>query len=885
MPIADSLATAGTHVVAGTKLSLGVLSSFSGFIPIPFVKLAVDAAIQVITIAQTVKGNRKALEILQNRVHAIMLVVIMPWTERTEDDVPMELRRNLERLSANLLKIVEEMQNLQRATGTRRFSAFFKSVLMSDNYAKIITDCTNSLDWAMQVFQVEQHIDTAVRTSQVSDAIQVVHEDVQGMKTTMEKIADEIQSPRPSPPLYLSVVPPPKPAIFHGRNDVVRDIVQRILFNPPTRFALLGPGGLGKTSVALAVAENEEVVHHFGSRRYFVRCDEATSLAVFIELVARAIATDKPSNNRLQDIMASLRRDTRPYFLILDNFETPWDIPGCQSDLLDALCTISTVPHLVLLVTMRGVLPDPTRIQWTKPPLAPLEVLSQEAARNLYLEIDPEAKDDPSLDSLLAELSYMPLAVTLMARAGSEGEMPSELLVRWKAEGTDVIHQPGADRRTSVPLSIELSLHSNVMKNDPDATRLLSVLSFLPGGAKTAIIPNLVPSLSHPSKARASLLKAALIYLRSDDNSLHVLSPIRSYINHQYPITPEQRGSVSDFYIDYIQQHWSYPGDPSFLKHCEALIVEETNLETVLLSAISDTEHPSPATMEAVLAYATHQYRTHPRTEITTAAIAVARRTSMDAFLPRFLVRLGDIDRLQGRYTQALVSLVEARQGFQRLGDDALAAECLRSIGQTNRVQGRFDEAVKNLRQAQSDFLELGDRYAAATCLRILGDAERMQGRFEEARIALVHARDDFEALGNSNAVALSLTGIADVDRLQGRFTDARLSLQAALEQVRKTGSPSAPAFCLRSLGEMDVEEGKFDDARVALTEALEMFKRIGDPRGGARCLRNLGLADLKQGNLSRGRSELESARETFQQLGLEQWATWCTSQLDTTCP
>ncbi|KAG9035845.1 hypothetical protein FRB95_010439 [Tulasnella sp. JGI-2019a] len=876
---------AGTHVVAGTKLSLGVLSSFSGFIPIPFVKLAADAAMQVITIAQTVKGNREALEILQNRVHAIMLVVIMPWTKKTEKDVPMEVRRNLERLSANLLKIVEEMQNLQRATNTRRFSTFLKSVLMSDNYAKVITDCTNSLDWAMRVFEVEQHISMAIRTSQMSEAIQVMHEGVQGMQTTMDKIAVELQSPRPSLPLYLSVVPPPKPAIFHGRNDVVRDIVRRILSNPPARFALLGPGGLGKTSVALAVAENEEVVHHFGSRRSFIRCDEATSLAVFVELVARAIATDQSSNDRLQDIMASLKRDTRPYFLILDNFETPWDVPGCQSDLLDALCTISTVPHLTLLVTMRGILPDPTRMQWTKPPLAPLEVLSQEAARNLYLEIDSDAKDDPSLDSLLAELSYMPLAVTLMARAGSDGETPSELLVRWKAEGTGVIHQPGADRRTSVPLSIELSLHSNVMKNDPDAIRLLSMLSFLPGGAKIALIPNLVPSLSHPSKARASLLKAALIYSRSEDCSLHVLSPIRSYVNHQYPITPELRESVSDFYLHYIQRHWSYPGDPLFLKHCEALMAEETNLETILLSAMGDTEHPSPVTMEAVLTYVTHQYRTYPRTEIITTAIATARRESMDAFLPQFLVRLGDTDRVQGRYAESLVSLFEARQGFQRLGNDASAAKCLRSIGQIDRVQGRFDEAVKNLRQAQSDFLKLGDKFAAATCLRIVGDAERMRGRFDEARIALVHARDDFEALGNSNAVALSLNGIGDVDRLQGRFADARLSLQAALERFRKTGSPPAPACCLRSLGELDMEEGKFDDARVALTESLEMFERVGDPRGSAHCLRILGLANLKQGNLDRGRSELESARETFEKLGLEQWATWCTSQLEVTCP
>ncbi|KAG9025124.1 hypothetical protein FRB95_010523 [Tulasnella sp. JGI-2019a] len=579
--------------------------------------------------------------------------------------------------------------------------------------------------------------------------------------------------------------------------------------------------------------------------------------------------------------MALLQGDTRPHFLILDNFETPWDIPGRQSDILDTLCTISAISHLTLLITMRGMLPNPARMHWTKPPLPPLEVLSQEAARKLYLEIDPGAKDDPSLDTLLTELSNMPLAVTLMATAGSGGETPSKLLTQWKAKGTDVIHQPGADRRTSVPLSIELSLQSNIMKSDPDAIRLLSVLSFLPGGAKTDFIPKLVPSLPCPSKARASLLKAALIYSRSEDNSLHVLSPIRSYIIHRSPIAPELRTSVSDFYFDYIQRHWSKPGDTSFIKNCEALVAEETNLETVLLSAINDTEHPSPASLEATLKYSTHQYRTYPRTEITTAAIAVARRASMDAFLPQFLMQLGDTDRVQGRYDQARVSLVEARQGFQRLGNDASAAQCLRSIGQIDRVENRFEEAVKNLQQAQSDFLKLGNKAAAAACLRSMGDAERMRGRFDESRIALVQARNDFEALGDSDSVAQALTSIGDVDRLQGRFAEARISLQAALEQFRKAGSPVAPAYCLRSLGEVDMEEGKFEDARTALTEALERFERVGDLRSAAHCLRNLGLANVKLGNLDKGRFELESAQKSFQKLGLKKWTDWCTSQLE----
>ncbi|KAG8995164.1 hypothetical protein FRB93_001197 [Tulasnella sp. JGI-2019a] len=759
---------------------------------------------------------------------------------------------------------------------------------MAESYARTILDCFGSLDWAMQVFQFEQHIDLANRLHHMSQTVHVMHNNVKDVQITLQRPAIQVQNPQPALPSYLSVVLPPKPAIFHGRDDIVQNIVLRILPDPSPRFALLGPGGVGKTSVALAVAGSEEIVRRFGSRRSFVRCDEATSLALFLELIARAVGVDKQSDDRLQDIMASLQRETQPRFLILDNFETPWDIPGHQSDLIDILSTLSTVPHLGFLITMRGVLPDPTRMGWTKPELPLLEVLSVEAARTLYLQIHPKAEDDQALCPLLTELSHMPLAVTLMATAGSNGgETPSELLARWRAEGTGVVHQPGSDRRMSVPLSIELSLHSNVMNNDPDALRLLSILSFLPEGVNTAFIPKLAPSLSSPSKARASLLKASLIYSRSEDRRFHVLSPIRSHVTHNYPMTPEQRASLFHFYFNYIQQHLSKPGDPLFLQNCQALVAEETNIETILFSAIHDTANPSrsslEAALEAALKYAIYQYRTYPRTEIITAAVTVARRASMNVLLPRLLMQLGDTDRVQGRYAEARGLLVEAREGFQQLKDDALAAQCLRRIGQIDRVQGRFSEAVDNLRQAQSDFLKLDDAYAAASCLKSIGDAERMRDRFLPSRIALEQARAAFKELKDSNGEALATRDIGDVDRLCGQFADARVSLRAALEQFRMAGSPVEPAYCLRSLGEADVAEGNFDDARRLLTEAFEMFERVGDPRSAAHCLRNLGLADLKQGNVEKGRLQLESAREAFEKLKLERWATWCRSQLGVT--
>ena len=48
---------------------------------------------------------------------------------------------------------------------------------------------------------------------------------------------------------------PLKPEIFHGRDDLVEDIAQLLLQEETSRICILGPGGMGKTSVSLAVVE------------------------------------------------------------------------------------------------------------------------------------------------------------------------------------------------------------------------------------------------------------------------------------------------------------------------------------------------------------------------------------------------------------------------------------------------------------------------------------------------------------------------------------------------------------------------------------------------------------------------------------------------------
>ena len=75
-------------------------------------------------------------------------------------------------------------------------------------------------------------------------------------------------------------------SIFHGREAEVQHTVDLLMNKPPARVAILGPGGIGKTSIALAVLHHADVRVLYGDRRCFVSCEATTSA----DAVAHALA-------------------------------------------------------------------------------------------------------------------------------------------------------------------------------------------------------------------------------------------------------------------------------------------------------------------------------------------------------------------------------------------------------------------------------------------------------------------------------------------------------------------------------------------------------------------------------------------------------------------
>ena len=141
----------------------------------------------------------------------------------------------------------------------------------------------------------------------------------------------------------------PAPEIFHGREGYTEQVVGMLMNEPAARLAILGPGGIGKTSIALTILHVNRINTKFGDHSRFVSC-EGLTCASLVDTLCIAFGLQNLSGDRLHGLLAHLMDTIQLKFRILDNFETLWgqDPNECQA----LLKAFGQVPLLSLVVTM-----------------------------------------------------------------------------------------------------------------------------------------------------------------------------------------------------------------------------------------------------------------------------------------------------------------------------------------------------------------------------------------------------------------------------------------------------------------------------------------------------------------------------------------------------
>src|SRR6201996_7080437 len=141
---------------------------------------------------------------------------------------------------------------------------------------------------------------------------------------------------------------PSMPQILHGRESELSDILQMFPQGAP-RIAILGAGGMGKTSIARAVLHHPDIIHKYGDSRIFVTCDVASTMPELLALIVNHLGLKLGKNPTQQIIRHFASRP--PSLLILDNLETAWESTGSCKEIEEFLALLTDIQHLALMVS------------------------------------------------------------------------------------------------------------------------------------------------------------------------------------------------------------------------------------------------------------------------------------------------------------------------------------------------------------------------------------------------------------------------------------------------------------------------------------------------------------------------------------------------------
>ena len=140
---------------------------------------------------------------------------------------------------------------------------------------------------------------------------------------------------------------PSRPKIFHGRESELEEIM-KILAQDSPRIAILGGGGMGKTSLARAALHHPETYIKF-EHRFFVTAESATTSVELAALVGLHVGLN-PGRDLTQPVVKYFLKKSS-CLLVLDNLETPWEPVQTRGMVEEFLSLLAYIPQLALIVS------------------------------------------------------------------------------------------------------------------------------------------------------------------------------------------------------------------------------------------------------------------------------------------------------------------------------------------------------------------------------------------------------------------------------------------------------------------------------------------------------------------------------------------------------
>ncbi|KAJ7135151.1 hypothetical protein C8R46DRAFT_1325991, partial [Mycena filopes] len=498
----------------------------------------------------TIKQNKEDCAQLMEHTSQLLTVIIDVYLKSNNgEDLAPSVLNQIGNLTTTLHKIHTFVEAQQ--TGSK-FKIFFRQ----GELGGLLKSCKAELQQELAFFTIT----TVNMIADMQAKAEAKHQEVLNLIETLSSSDSASSSSKMYSGSFTSSTSismlPASTQIFHGRESELADILK--LFNQGSpHIAILGAGGMGKTSLAKAVLHEDTIAARYTQYRFFIPCDRAGSKVELASLIGAHLGV-KPGRDMTRAVLQYLRQSP-PSLLVLDNLETLWEPVELCKEIEEFLSLLTDITTLSLLVTMRGA-ERPSKVQWTRPFLLPLRPLGQDAAQKVFQDIADDGHLPEEVNQVLQLTDNVPLAICLLASLVDVEGCPT-VLARWQTEKTSMISE-GYDKRSNLELSITVSLSSPRITSTPHARDLLSLMAILPDGLTDAELRQVHFPLQDILGCKNALVRTALAYI-DDRRRLKVLVPIREYMHKLSPHTDQMIKPLLFHFQELIEVHKIHFGQKS----------------------------------------------------------------------------------------------------------------------------------------------------------------------------------------------------------------------------------------------------------------------------------------------------------------------------------
>lgn len=676
--------------------------------------------------------------------------------------------------------------------------------------------------------------------------------DPAGRPATASALVEALRAP--DSPTNLT----PEPDAFIGRASAVAEVAA--LVRAERIVTLAGPGGIGKTRLALRVAS--DVARAFPDGVWLVELAPVADAGALDQVVARAVgAREVAGETTRATLLEHLREQTA--LVILDNCE---QVVAAVADLGEALR--AGAPRVHVLATSRELLGVSGEHVWQVPPLGDdSAVLFRERASRHGLDADGDV-----VERICERLDGLPLAIELAAARART--LPLDQI---EARLGDRLELLRGGRRTADARQQTLRAlvdWSYDLLDDAEREVFAGAGVFVGG-----IAPDMLAEVSGDEVLDVveRLTDKSLLSLRS--GRYVMLETIREYALERLRVSGEEPGLRArhrDAFLGLAERAAPHLVTADQAEWFARLDAEHDNVRAALSMIAAEADGARAVRMTAamwrywdlrghftegrrwlevalnlsadetsderarVLTYA--GVLAHQQGDLAVAgaryegALAVARAHGHRTSAADALHNLGTIAIMTGDPARAAALYDEALAIRRADGDPGRIADSLTNLGLLATDRGALDEARALLSECLGIYEQIGDRAGVADTLSNLALIDEAAGDLGRARDHHAKSLALRRELGDRWGIAASLANLGANARDLDAVEDAREFLAEALPIQRDLGAPDLIAFSLVVLATIAVAEGDRDEAVDALGEALALVENIGDEARTAEC-------------------------------------------------